>query len=52
LAYEIDPRPKFSAWIGQPQPAAANYKNGLFVKVPCDLTEFQETNPSVSITRD
>jgi len=31
---------------------AGNLQNGLFVKVLCNLTEFQEMNLSASITRD
>ena len=38
--------------IGGQRPAASNHQNGLFVKVPCNLTEFQEINLSASITRD
>jgi hypothetical protein len=37
---------------GSQRPTAGNHQNGVFVKVPCNLTESQEMNLSASITRD
>jgi hypothetical protein len=33
-------------------PSALSHRFDLFVKVPCNLTEFQEMDLSTSITRD